>query len=514
MLTDVLATLEKEKKSTQMLLTASSAIAPGGPDGPGGPDAGVPLEDGIAEPASADTDPDDDQAKTKARWRNFAAQVVEQQVELVVEPGQQSLLRNLLRESKAVKATGTENDFLLWVYDTKMCGEAKSRPNVRLPPVREDHLAKLIGGALRVQFGTGGPGGPGAASSVQPPAAIQPKDIYLILDGGRTEVEKPFSLCFSGDDGRVMQRARRVVYLTHTEEAPHRRHMLRGFASINQVERMLVLTARTLSLQERQRLHYKGTNKGNSIGDIAQDTSVTPFLATRAEKAIIYGPHNLLSVGGPGGSGGGLREVDTQDVDASDGLELDSDLCHVFYHTMPLSFYEEIIHSFCARGVVHLTAGNGELALACLNRKVPYVGVCFSEQHVSALQEYLVTRVYQAMQSEVHPLYQATMVMQLASSRSTADPGAGGPGGPDAQTAAGARASAKAKAKAKAEAKAAANPKAAAGKAKAKAKARAKALAVDDALAAAMRSLEEGNAEEEAGADDPGEGDDGEGESW
>ena len=255
----------------------------------------------------------------------------------------------------------------------------------------------MIGGALRAR------GGPGDE------AAFQPQDMFVILDGGRSDVDKPFVQCFTGDDGKVLPRSKRTIYLTYAEDAPNKR-LVRGFTAINQVERMLVLTQKTLTLQDRPRLIYKGTNRGNSIGDLITDTPVTPFTLTREEKRHVYGPHNTLATtsGGPGG----LMEVDEVVIDGEP--ELDTDILPVFFHTMPLAFYKELLHSFCGKGVVHLTCGNGELALACVERKVPYVGICFTEQHVQTVSEYLTTRVYEAMQREDHPLYQASMVVQLA----------------------------------------------------------------------------------------------------
>jgi hypothetical protein len=449
---------------------------------------------------------DDDMSAKRAKWRGFAAKLVQQHVKLVVEPKTQSLIPNLLNDTKPLVVSANDGEYILWVYDTKACGEAKSRAHARLPPVRDDHLHKLIGGAIRTR---------GTPDST---AALNPRDLYLILDGGRSDIEKPFNQCFLGDDGKVLGRSRRTIFLTYSEDGPHRRRM-RGFTAINQVERLLATSLKTLQLQERPRLHFKGTNRGNYIGDLVVDRDITEFKLPRIDKKAVYGPHNTLNVN-PGGPAG-LLEVD--DCNADGDPEEDTDIVPVFYHTMPNSFYQELIHSFCGKGVVHLTCGNGEFALACIEQRVPYVGMCFTEAHVQTLSEYLTNRVFEAMQHEGHPLYQATMVVQLGSlpSDATGPEGSGGPGA-KAKAKAAAKAEAKAKAAAggvlakaapKAEAKAAAKaeakaaPKAKAGAAKAGAKAgakaaakagaKAKAKADPDALAAALAALE---------AEDDGEG--------
>jgi hypothetical protein len=197
----------------------------------------------------------------------------------------------LLKDTKPLMTQVNEGEYLLWVYDTKACGEAKSRPHSRLPPVRDDHLHKLIGGAIRTR------GTPEHA------AELHPRDLYLILDGGRSDIEKPFNQCFVGDDGKILGRSKRNVFLTYSEDGTRRRSV-RRFTTINQVERLLVISLKTLQLQERPRLHFKGTNRGNSIGDLVADKDVTEFKVPRLDKKNVYGPHNTLNVG-PGGPAGG-----------------------------------------------------------------------------------------------------------------------------------------------------------------------------------------------------------------
>ena len=51
--------------------------------------------------------------------------------------------------------------------------------------------------------------------------------------------------------------------------------------------------------------------------------------------------------------------------------------------------------------------------LQALGRQVPYLGFCFTENHVNVMHEYLSKQVYADMQKEDSPLYQASMVVQL-----------------------------------------------------------------------------------------------------
>jgi hypothetical protein len=233
--------------------------------------------------------------------------------------------------------------------------------------------------------------------------------------------------------------------------------------------------------------------------------TVGGFVLTRGIKKELYGPHNFApSDDVPGGQGG-----QDDDFEEDTGPELDTDVLPAFYHTMPASFYDELLHSYCGKAVVHLTAGDGGLALSCVHRKVPYIGVCLTDRHVEQLMEHLTERVFAAMQKEDHPLYQATMVVQLAPAPKT-ETEEGGPDGP--------KPAAEPKPKAKA-AKAKAKP---AGKAKAKAKAKAQAEAKPASLEQALAALDADNAapasaedpEGPEGEDDPDADEEEGGETW
>ena len=53
----------------------------------------------------------------------------------------------------------------------------------------------------------------------------------------------------------------------------------------------------------------------------------------------------------------------------------DTDVEPVFYHFLPKVVYDNALNSWSAAGVLDLTAGQGELAEASLERRLPYVGI-------------------------------------------------------------------------------------------------------------------------------------------
>ena len=57
----------------------------------------------------------------------------------------------------------------------------------------------------------------------------------------------------------------------------------------------------------------------------------------------------------------------------------------VFFHSMPVLFYQELLDALNIIGVIDLCPGEGACALACMKKMVPFVGVPFTEQHTARL---------------------------------------------------------------------------------------------------------------------------------
>lgn len=92
------------------------------------------------------------------------------------------------------------------------------------------------------------------------------------------------------------------VFIVHEEESlKKRRKKARGTCSIQQVENMHLVTASSLSLPERPRQHYAGSNLGNVISPVVLRTS--PWTATVKHKKDIYTKRFRIPVGGQNPNG-------------------------------------------------------------------------------------------------------------------------------------------------------------------------------------------------------------------
>ena len=93
--------------------------------------------------------------------------------------------------------------------------------------------------------------------------------------------------------------------------------------------------------------------------------------------------------------GGNTANKDDDDEDAAGGEEdgngadgrKETDVEPTFYHFLPKVVYDNALSSWSIAGVLDLSPGQGELAKASLERRLPYVGICLSETHSVMLKQ-------------------------------------------------------------------------------------------------------------------------------
>lgn len=137
-------------------------------------------------------------ADQREHWYAQAQRMVSAHVKLVTEPTTATNLAKALQASPVGKLTGTDRaDCVLILYDPKQSGEAITQPHLRCAPLRDDHLAKHLGGALEARHSLqavhGGTGGG---------MEVLDGDVICLFDGGRhgelANLNVPRCLCSSG----------------------------------------------------------------------------------------------------------------------------------------------------------------------------------------------------------------------------------------------------------------------------------------------------------------------------
>ena len=104
------------------------------------------------------------------------------------------------------------------------------------------------------------------------------------------------------------------------------------------------------------------------IGPVVLAPPKVQWQATRADKKLIFGPG---------------RKPAAKARRADDLVE------PVFFHSMPVAFYQELLDVFSLSGVIGLSPGEGACALACMRKMLPYVGIALTEQHSARLMAHL-----------------------------------------------------------------------------------------------------------------------------
>lgn len=148
------------------------------------------------------------------------------------------------------------------VYDVKQASESKTAPHLRIAPLREARLRKLICATMDARRQSAG---------VETPQLL-PGDMYFLFDGKRPKNAYRFKGAFVGEGEQEVQLPRkdRELQLIFTERGLTERKYLnrRGAASIKQSERVHMITKHRPKLPTRKRRHFAGTNLGDTITEI------------------------------------------------------------------------------------------------------------------------------------------------------------------------------------------------------------------------------------------------------
>ena len=88
----------------------------------------------------------------------------------------------------------------------------------------------------------------------------------------------------------------------------------------------------------------------------------------------------------------------------------DTNIEPVFMHSLSRKFHEELIHSLCIHAMVDGTPGSGAAAVACICKRIPYLGLCFTDSHKELLMQHLIHLMLKEMETEDSALYEPGIV--------------------------------------------------------------------------------------------------------
>lgn len=337
------------------------------------------------------------QEKSLPWYRACAYRAMRTYISLAPEPELASVLKTNIMNCplKDIRCTTTASrKCVLFLFDATTIGEAPNHPMWRFPALQEGRVRKLVSSALA------------ARNDGMDTCKPCDGDVFLLFDGGRqseTILLTPFRITMNEVDGMSGSRKRMAlegdvhrVTLAFTEASVRARRMrARGEFDLRQTATMYMVTAAGLKQTATSYPAYPGcTSKGDLIMPIqlTSHSDPTTFNVRPQDKAAIWGIHRP-------GTGG----VASQQETTTAGEEKEP----VCFHGMSSAFFNSVFDALRVTGVCDLSVGGGAAAEAALSRKIPYYGICPTEHHVRAAQDWLAERALAMMADPSSSFYDA-----------------------------------------------------------------------------------------------------------
>ena len=345
-----------------------------------------------------------------------------------------------------------------------------TRPDLRTTPIR-DAYTRLVRTVLEARH-------PHAEDEDgdTPVAELQPGEIAVVLDAGKkgnknklvtpwvkenskkkkddandeeAEDDDEDELDTSGPNVAVVPTLLQIVK-TEASLNAWKKKCRSNTLGVKQLECAHILSAGRVTLPEKARTHYPGTNCGDTITGVAIPGMDKVWKMAWRNKKLLYGKKNLIAVGGK-----------TLGAEEGDCKRTDTTVEPVCFHPMPPEFYDTITDDFHAKRVFDLVTCDAVFSYVCLCKRIGYIGICFTLEHQQFIEDHIIEKLKVDMADFQHPLFNPSYAAAIGTTNiqsATPPPQAKAKG--KAKTV-----SASAKGKAKGKAKAAAQPTAGDGEA-------------------------------------------------
>ena len=272
----------------------------------------------------------------------------------------------------AMLSSRNQDDRVVFVYDCKAHNDKFSeryptRPFFLLPPLDESHLAKCLNAAVP-----------------------EDRDMFVILDGRRLEAANKFKKAINKSP-KWKGTASFMVRLCYDNQE----FGSGGFASTRMrssigalpepIETVMVLAGKSVELEctDRKYLNLPGNSFTRSFSGIHLRSSEEHNV--RIPKSVMAAVQKDLSVQGDGSAAGSGAKADA--ASTAFGSEPDSEGLAWFPWTCEEGVYLEMLN-FWARAqqtvIVSMTAGYGQLELACVRTQTQCVALTLNATHRQA----------------------------------------------------------------------------------------------------------------------------------
>ena len=193
------------------------------------PVAEAPVEDDFSLQDLVDPELLQKDDGTLHQWKDYASNLVDQFVTIVSDDLTVATMDWAKASLSGTVLTKMEGR-ALFLYDVKIAGEASSNPNSRPPSFRGAHLKR---GAQTFVY---------LREHKDHPREINPNDLILVLDAGKSGNETAIASSLMWTDGNHFKKDKSVFHIVYSEESLNeRRAISRGI--VQQDERMYMFTS-------------------------------------------------------------------------------------------------------------------------------------------------------------------------------------------------------------------------------------------------------------------------------
>ena len=322
--------------------------------------------------ADGQADEDSKEAEEKEiferHWHAYAERLVSSHVTLISEPQTEAQLVTALSSCDVLKTKGCRGtDYVGALWVTGLSSESISHPHNRGAPFKKERPLKCGKAFLKARYLMAHKGDSEGTTA----ESLGPADCFLAMDNQKLGIVPKlteFLKTGSGDNKKPIEKKMFTCVYTF-DSMVARKQRVKGVATINQTETLLVATTTPLLLPQKDHKHYQGQNTGSVVTPIVLEPFERCWALTFAEKKQLYGKQRLPV----GGKGGGDDEDDDAVGDDDDDVPPTvpgddctneevtatgdnqkrvrgaSNLEPVSYHSLPVQFFDDICDAMCLK---------------------------------------------------------------------------------------------------------------------------------------------------------------------
>ncbi|CAE7707229.1 unnamed protein product [Symbiodinium sp. CCMP2592] len=329
-----------------------------------------------------------------SQWQEYLEEIFSQWVSFILNDSSSTTLAENMKEMTIVQATIEKSSGnKLLVYDCKTAGEASSHPNTRQPPFKPKDLTKWVHAVIRSFDDDGKTHG----------GTLPPQHLVCVMDGGKFGNEGQIQSAFLDLDGKLFPKeSQKFVILTTQKSLGDRKERVKGF--INQSENLHVMcTGGPLEIENKARLYLPDATTHGTLLGYFKAPSFLDSECWRVDPAL---KRKMLGTNGKILTGGAAADP-LPKPKFEDGLE------PMAWHFTGKQVWEELLHAMDAQVVIAATCLDHLLPCVCLERRVPIVVACWTEEHRQALKTKIMKCLWAMFLDETSPHHQPALCKLL-----------------------------------------------------------------------------------------------------